>query len=248
MGAGHPGWWWLSGVVLAAAFVPVALFGPRRPLAQFGVIIPVLLIVTIFCTATEAYFFVPSYRQYAVRNLVGATVMYLIVAAVLTLLASVLRLNQQSDSAVHHRSIGATILMILVAGFSYVLYYLIFGGITYQFFTKGYYPEATQQVAQLGLWFWAMQVGRGVLMTLAVLPVIYTLRMSRTHTAIVAGALIWIAGGLAPLLVPNEMMGTTQRMIHIVEILTQNVSLGITAALLLRPKQALAEIRDLQLQ
>jgi len=95
MGAGHFGWWWLSGVVLAAAFVPVALFGPRRPLAQFGVIIPVLLIVTVFCTATEAYLFVPSYRQYAVRNLVGATVMYLIVAAVLTLLTSVLKLNQQ---------------------------------------------------------------------------------------------------------------------------------------------------------
>jgi hypothetical protein len=32
------------------------------------------------------------------------------------------------------------------------------------------------------------------------------------------------------------LMGTTQRMIHIVEILTQNAPLGITAVLLLRPK------------
>jgi len=31
-------------------------------------------------------------------------------------------------------------------------------------------------------------------------------------------------------------MGTTQRMIHIVEILTQNAPLGIIAGLLLRPK------------
>src|SRR5882672_7282969 len=95
MGAGHFGWWWLSGVVLAAAFIPVALFGPRRPLAQFGVIAPALLIVTVFCTSTEAWVFVASYREHAVRNLVGATVMYVIVAIVLTLLASVLKLNRE---------------------------------------------------------------------------------------------------------------------------------------------------------
>jgi len=50
----------------------------------------------------------------------------------------------------------------------------------------------------------------------------------------------WIAGGLAPLLVPNAFMGTTQRIIHIFEILTQNASLGITAVLLLRPKTSAA--------
>jgi len=97
-------------------------------------------------------------------------------------------------------------------------------------------PEATQIVARLGPWFWVIQIGRGVLMTLGVLPVIYSLRMSRWQSAIVVGLLIWVAGGLAPLIPPNSFMGTTQRMTHIVEILTQNASLGITAVLLLRPK------------
>jgi hypothetical protein len=32
-------------------------------------------------------------------------------------------------------------------------------------------------------------------------------------------------------------MGPAQRMIHVVEIFTQNAPLGITAALLLRPKK-----------
>lgn len=32
LGTGGFQWWWLSGVVLAAAFVPVALFGPREAL------------------------------------------------------------------------------------------------------------------------------------------------------------------------------------------------------------------------
>jgi hypothetical protein len=48
---------------------------------------------------------------------------------------------------------------------------------------------------------------------------------------------LWIAGGLALLIPPNGMMVPAQRMIHVVEILTQNLPLGIVAVLLLRPKQ-----------
>jgi hypothetical protein len=60
--------------------------------------------------------------------------------------------------------------------------------------------------------------------------------LNRWQMAIAIGMIVWVAGGRAPLLVPNELMGTTQRMIHIVEILTQNAPLGITAGLSLRPK------------
>ena len=50
-------------------------------------------------------------------------------------------------------------------------------------------------------------------------------------------ALLWVVGGAAPLLVPNALMVPAQRYIHIVEILTQNAALGITAVLLLRPRE-----------
>jgi hypothetical protein len=235
MGAGHFGWWWVSGMVLAAAFVPVALFGPRSALGQFGVIAPVLFIVTALCTWSEALIFVPSFREHAVRDLVGSVVMYLIVAAVLALLAWVLKLAKTSEAVAEHRPAAVAAGMVLVCGVAYLVYYLVFGAITYQYFTKAYYPDATKLLEPLGAWFWAIQFGRGVLMTLAVVPVIYTLRMSRWQVAIVAGLLVWVAGGLAPLLVPNDIMGTTQRMIHIVEILTQNFSRGPPAGLLLRP-------------
>jgi hypothetical protein len=72
-------------------------------------------------------------------------------------------------------------------------------------------------------------------MSAAVAPVIYALRMKRWHAALVVGLIVWIAGGAAPLLVPNAFMGATQRFIHTVEIFTQNFSLGVTAVLLLRP-------------
>ena len=118
------------------------------------------------------------------------------------------------------------------------MYYLIFGAITYEFFTRDYYPEAAQTVERLGPWFWAIQLGRGLLMTIAVVPLILTLRMSRRDAAISVGLLLWIAGGAGPLVVPNDVMETAQRFIHIAEILAQNALLGVTAVLLLRPRPA----------
>ena len=77
-------------------------------------------------------------------------------------------------------------------------------------------------------------------MTLAIVPAIYTLRLGRWQTAICAGLLLWVAGGLSLLLVPNELMTGTQRFIHIIEIFTQAFTLGVTAGLLLRPKRLVA--------
>lgn len=238
LGAGHFPWWWLSGILFAASFVPVALFGPRTALGQFAVIAPVLLIVTVLCLWSEGLIFVPGFGQHAIRDLLGSVVMYLILAVVLAALAQILKLSKPVELPVRRRSLYGTASLILLSGLAYVLYYLVFGAITYQFFTKGYFPQAEQAVSQLGLWFWVIQLARGVLMTLAVLPVIRTLRMKRWHAAIVVGLLIWITGGFGPLVVPNIVMGARQRMIHVVEIFTQNFSLGVTAVLLLRPRSA----------
>ncbi len=239
LGTGHFLWWWVSGVVLAATFVPIALFGPRTMLGQFGAIALALLIVTSFCTWSEALIFLPppEMRQHPLQFLVGSSVLYMIVAVVLAMSALILKLSRESVVVPKHHSPAAAIPRVLLSGIAYVLYYLVFGAITYEFFTKGYYPEAAKIVEKLGLWFWAIQIGRGVLMTVAVLPIIYTLRMRRCQTAVVVGLVIWIAGGLAPLLVPNPYMNDTQRFIHIVEIFTQNFPLGVTAVLLLRPKE-----------
>jgi hypothetical protein len=240
LGGGHFPWWWISGTLMAASFVPVALFGPKKAAGQFGVIVPVLLIVTLLCTWSEALIFVPAYRQQAGRILVSSAVLYLIVAAVLALLAAWLKLSRAGQPGVLHRSAASAAFRFLASGFAYVLYYLVFGAITYQFFTKGYYPDAQQAVARLGIWFWVIQLGRGVLMTLAVIPIIYSLRMKRWHAAVAVGSMLWITGGVALLVVPNEVMGAAQRFIHTVEIFAQNFPFGVTAVLLLRPKSVQA--------
>ena len=95
-GAGHFGWWWLSGVVLSAAFVPVARFGPRGWLMQFGVILPSLFVVGSLCTESEVAVFFPALRGRVGRDLVGGVVLYLIVAVALASLARLLRLTDES--------------------------------------------------------------------------------------------------------------------------------------------------------
>jgi len=245
LGSGHLAWWWLSGILFAAAFVPVALFGPRKGLGQFGVIIPALLFVTVLCLWSEALIFVPDPRfsQHAGSILLSSIVLYAIFAALLAVLSQLLKVSRPVELAVPHRTVPMAALMIFLSGLAYTLYYLIFGSITFQFFTKGYYPQAEQSVARLGGWFWAIEIARGILMALAALPIVQTLRMKRWQTAIAVGLLIWIIGGLAPLVVPNELMGLRQRIIHTVEIFTQNFTFGVTAALLLRPRGAAAGIQ-----
>jgi len=207
-------------------------------LGQFSAIILLLVIVGSVCTMSEAVLFFPGQKEGAGYNLAGGMVMYLIVVAVLPMLARALKLAESSSSTVERRPVGTTALMVGLSGLAYGVYYLIFGSITYQFFTRQYYAEAEKIVAQLGLWFWAMELARGILMTLATLPIIYTLRMRRWPAALAVGTLLWVVGGAAPLLVPNALMTSAQRYIHMVEILTQNMPLGITATLLLRPNRA----------
>jgi hypothetical protein len=234
------------GILTAAVLIPVARFGPRGFWAQMGVIFLLLVVVGLGCTLSEGVVFFPETKAQMLLAIPGGTVIYLIAAAMLAALGKLLKLSDNREFNVAHRPAVAVGPLVLVSAVSYVVYYLVFGGITFQFFTRHFYPHATEQVAAMGSWFWGYQLARGLLMTLAVVPIIYTLRLPRWKTALIAGLLVWIVGGGAPLLVPNTMMIATQRYMHIVEIMTQNVSLGITAAYLLLPRTRTA-MRSMQI-
>jgi hypothetical protein len=237
MGAGHFGWWYLSGVLTAAALVPVVRFGPRGMIAQGAAMFAMLELIGLVCTLSEGVVFFPEKKAQMMAGLTGGSVLYLIVAVVLTVLAKLLKLHEEQSEEMAHRSVGMTVPMVLLAAFSYLVYYEIFGALTFQFFTKGYYPHAVEQVSAMGAWFFGYQIARGLVMTLALLPVIYTLRLPRLQAALIVGLLAWVIGGAAPLLVPNEMMTAMQRYIHVGEIFTQNFLLGMTATLLIRPRK-----------
>jgi hypothetical protein len=239
---GHFASWLLSGVLIAAAVAPIVLYGPRQIGAQFVAISLSIIVIGLVCTISEGILFFPERRAEMTRGLWGGIVLYLIASAVMVGLARLLKLRRESTSSAQSRSVTTAAPMVLLGALSYVLYYFIFGAITFQFFTKRFYPHAAEQAAALGGWFWAYQFARGLMMVLAALPVIYTLRLPRWKAAIVVGSLIWVVGGLAPLVVPNAEMVPLQRFEHIIEIFTQNFSLGLTATWLLR-REAAASIK-----
>ena len=239
LGAGHFWLWWLCGILTVASLTPVVRFGPRHWLAQAGIIYLALVVVGLVCTLTEAVLFFPSMKAEAQRDLIGGSVSYLIATVVLVALARMLKLAEPAEQAAPHRPAGIAIPMVVLAGLSYALYYQVFGYITYHYFTQQYYQQSVaEQIVPLGYWFYVYLWVRGIVMVLAVLPIIYTLRLPRWQAALAVGVVIWIVGGGAALLVPNPMMVTVQRYEHIVEIMTQNVSLGVTAVFLLRPRAA----------
>lgn len=232
---GHFVWWWLSGILMTASLVPVFRFGPRNLLAQFGAVALLLVVVGLMCTLSEGVVFFPEMKAQMVKAFGGGIFVYVLAAAVLAALARVMKLTDRTEQQpISPRSAAMTVPLFLLAGFSYVVYYQVFGAIAFQFFTRQYYPHAIEQVTAMGAWFYGYQFVRGLLMTLAVLPVVYTLHLPRWKAALAVGLMVWIVGGGGPLLVPSPNMVAAQRYIHIVEIMTQNVSLGITAVWLLR--------------
>ena len=48
---------------------------------------------------------------------------------------------------------GGAAAMVLLSGFAYVVYYLIFGSITYNMFTRQYYPGGADLARSMGLYF-----------------------------------------------------------------------------------------------
>jgi hypothetical protein len=225
---------WIAGILLAACFVPVAVYGPKSFFGKFAVIGTAVLFVTSFCTWTEAILFMPeAFKGHPWQALIGGSIVYLVLAVLMAALARLLRLDQ--DAARETCALPAIKIpvIIVVAGISYALYYFVFGAITFQFFTYKYYPDAARLASSWGAWFWVLQTGRGILMTLAILPLLFTTRLSRAKLAIAAGMIVWVAGGLAPLLLPLEFMTPMQKFLHVIEIFTQNFSLGVSAAYLL---------------
>src|SRR5258708_34294202 len=106
LGAGRFAWEWLAGMVLAASFVAVALFGPESARGQFGVVLAVLFTVTVFCTWSEAVIFMPGVILNPAGALLGSTVMYMVVAAGVAALAWALKLTDPSGPPVETRRAG----------------------------------------------------------------------------------------------------------------------------------------------
>lgn len=243
-------WWWLDGIVLAAAFVPAVRWCGAHGWKLFGILWPAVTLVGAFLTWTEALIFVSSSRREQAVSLIGGMVLYTLLALALAFLASPFRLpavaglpQSLDEPRPTPRRFSGLALGVAAGGLVYLVLYFVFGGIFYQLFTRPYYEnpalplhEGTKVVARLGWWFPLIQVGRGMLMSVSVVPLARHFRRSRGMLAVTLGSVLWIVGGLAPLLMPKPFMPPMLRLYHIFEILFQNAGLGLALGYLLRPR------------
>jgi hypothetical protein len=245
-------WSFLQGCIIAVALFPVVRWSAVTPAKLFAILWLVLMIVGVMTLASEEAIFMTLPLRQIVREDLRLAISYTVFAAALAYLPMGLRVSATEGRAPTVRGARTTALAILPASVAYLVVYFIFGAIAYQVFTKPYY---THQVAggealnvaipgSLVMWLPAIQIARGALLTIAVLPIIRTLRVSRASTAIIVGSVLWVVGGLAPLLVPGAYMPGMLRLYHTVEIFTQNFTLGVIVTWMMRPGEAPAHARS----
>jgi hypothetical protein len=127
---------------------------------------------------------------------------------------------------------------LCVSAASYVLFYWVYGALNYLLVTRPYYSaqQATLQVppAQVVL---AAEAIRGPLLVLAALPLVLTINLTRRRLAVGSSAVLFIIGGVVPLLRQAGVLPTFLLIASGWEIFLQNVSLALVIAWLLGNKQ-----------
>ncbi len=130
---------------------------------------------------------------------------------------------------------------LCVSAASYVLFYWVYGALNYLLVTRPYYSaqQSTLQVpppqAVLGA-----EVIRGPLLVFAALPLVLTISLTRRRLALSSSAVLFIVGGVVPLLRQAGALPTFLLIASGWEIFFQNVSLALVISWLLGRKVPVA--------
>lgn len=122
----------------------------------------------------------------------------------------------------------------VASALSYLVFYFIFGAVNYALVTKPYYDSHAGGLAvpAPGTVF-AAEIVRGVMIALSVLPFLLTLDKPRRERMLWTGLILFVVGGIVPLLYQVTILPLPLLVASGVEIFFQNMSTGIVAALLL---------------
>lgn len=239
----HVGWQVLGGFLVALVLVPVVLRAPWRDLTLFGLLAGIIFYVGYLSNFIEAAIFIPSIRAELPLGVVEGLLASLATAALLVAVIERDAFGEGPRGASHRLSWRGWTLRLAACAAIYLAAYFMVGAIMYQAFMAPFYDNPTLGLVvpdSMGLVF-PIQFTRGLLFTIAMLPLALGLRVERFSLALILAAMLFVIGGLAPLLVPNPHMPAELRFYHSLEILLQNGSLGIAIALLLAPRREPAE-------
>jgi hypothetical protein len=179
----------------------------------------------------EGAFFAPA----IVQRPVALLLQQLVAAAVAALLlAWLVGLPGSADAPqAPHRGLLSWARRLVLASTTYLVCYLVFGALNYRLVTEPYYAVHSGAIAvpPLPMVFLAEAV-RGPLIVLSLVPLLLVVRGSRRRLATLCGCLLFIVGGVAPLLLQARTLPLFLLLASGWEILFQNVITGAVTALL----------------
>jgi hypothetical protein len=236
-------WQILAGLLVALVLVPVVVRSPWRDFVLFGLLAAIILYVGYLSNFIEAAIFIPSTRDSLLLGGMEGLLASLVTAALLIAVVDREAFGRGPDVEQARLTWRGWAWRLAACAVIYLAAYFVVGGIMYQAFMAPFYndpslslamPDPTAPIGQL---LFPLQFVRGLLFTLAMLPLALGLRVKRAALALILAAILYTVGGLAPLLIPNPHLPAQLRFYHSVENLLQNGSLGVAIALLLGPNR-----------
>jgi hypothetical protein len=238
------GWIFVAGIVVGLTLGPIA-----RQMAvsrwQHLLIWSSIIFFNLASVMIEGAFFAPALVPMPIWVLaLQQALAALITGAAITVLFAPAR------AAGHPGLVGQTRMWydwgwrLTVSVLSYMVFYLVFGAINYTLVTGPYYEThaggLTVPPAQL---IWSIEFVRSVLIVISVLLFLRAWQGSRRSALILTGLILFMVGGIAPLLFQVSALPLGLLTASAVEIFFQNFLTGVVAAALLgTPARAAARL------
>lgn len=215
-----------AGFTLALAIVFVA---PRLNIsrARQFVVWFALTFLNLAAVAVEGTLFAPAESP---PSLLGANLVRLAIGSAVT--AGVVALIFGTPAGAAARTMGGWWWRVIVVAAVYLVLYLVLGGINYSLVTHPYYESHAGSLTVPSLQtILSYEPVRGVVIAVSVLPLIAALRARTLVLAVTVGTLLFIVGGLVPL-IPQNSLPLYLRVASLWEIFGQNFFTGVAAAYL----------------
>jgi hypothetical protein len=223
-----------SGFLIAAIAGPAIQSTNLSRIKAFWLIFTVLFLNAV-AQMIEGVYFAPGLisKDVALTLLGDQLIISLLMGLGITLLFRGEGTNPTPESK-NYRPWYEWLWRFLLSAGSYVLFYYVFGSISFTLFTGEYYRSHMSGLHIPGpLEILAVEPIRAILLVASVLPLILNLTYSPKKKAIVIGMILFIISGLVPMLQTINIFPVALIIASTVEMFFQNFFTGVVAVWLL---------------
>jgi hypothetical protein len=196
-----------------------------------------VIFLNIASVTIEGRFFAPDLVQGSMTLII---LQQLLVASVTTwlIVKSFAPIAESAPTKSLQRSWFSWLSRFVVSALSYIVFYYFFGAITYLLVTGPYYEtHAGGLIVPAQEIILKAELIRAPMMSLSIIPFLLNFPASKKRMASLAGIILFVAGGVMPLLMQVGTLPLVVLAASTVEIFCGNFSIGVVAARLLgRPE------------